>query len=503
MTDQYNADNILNVIRELESRIARLEQRTVRVDRLDEFCDDLGEMRAGRFIAPSEGVDPEDDDFSGCFMSATGETFEDEVYHIGGVNTGRLMFGLRSTDGAGVFAGGAGSIDEDGINLNGIRYALSHYAEAADGSDPRYARMEMYIPDGDTIPALRISYFDATQSTELVTNGDFETGDLTGHSVTITAPDTFVCDTSSPHAGSYNAHAYLYQAGASPASRTAIIESSSGMSVTAGERYALQFYQKLVIDGVVIAPHKTTHAITARIDWYDSGSSLISSSTTFSNSYYYPGAAYFLVFGTGIAPAGAVTAKVYIRQVMSANFTGGGEWGSCHWYIDDISLMQVGVYRDLTFSPDLDYSEGLWPEGITKFFSECHLYDTSDAVKSLTVAFDNSYAYTGNIAFQSSPANGDYFICNIPLKAGTYTFRFSYQKSGNRGKLDAYLDGTKINSTTLDTYVSTTTMGVWTLTGVTVEKNGVHQLKLVVNGKNASSSNYFIVGEHITFSPEW
>lgn len=500
-------EEVLRKLEELENLVQMLINRPIAptqiitVEGLSDISNGLGTITSGEFRV-GNSHDP-GYGYSGVRMVGQGAEYNNETFHLVGVENDALQFGLKATNGKAIFAGGDGTIDEDGIKLNRLGYALSHLASAIDGTTPRYGRFEMYIPEGDTIPALRLSFFDATESTELVTNGGLETGDFTGWSNTVTSPDTLTVSTASPHTDIYSALGNIYQGGASPSARTVIMESSSGMSVTPGSKYALNLYQKFVITGSVIAPHKTTNTVTVRIYWYDSGGSPLSYNTVFTNAYYYPGAAYSLVSGVIEAPAGAATAKIWIQNYQTANFTDSAEWGRCLWYIDDFSFQEVGVYRSLTFSPDLDYSEGLWPEGATKFFSECHVYDTSDAVKSTNILFTYSYSDTGIIRYQLSPANGDYFTCNIPLKAGTYTFRLSHVKKNDLAKIDAYLDGVKINTTTLDMYASSTSMAMWTLSGITVDKSGVHELKLLVNGKNASSSNYYVMAEHITFTPEW
>lgn len=90
-------------------------------------------------------------------------------------------------------------------------------------------------------------------------------------------------------------------------------------------------------------------------------------------------------------------------------------------------------------------------------------------------------------------ADGDYYICNVLLAPGTYTWLANYAKNTSFGKVDLYFDGVKVNSTTLDMYASSASYANdWSVTGITVSSYMLHEIKLVINGKNASSSDYRI-----------
>ena len=77
------------------------------------------------------------------------------------------------------FSGGDGIIDENGINLNGIKYALRQYAQSLDGAIKRYSRMEMINLAGRDAPALSLTFTDANTGAEKILNGGFESGDFT------------------------------------------------------------------------------------------------------------------------------------------------------------------------------------------------------------------------------------------------------------------------------------------------------------------------------------
>ena len=87
------------------------------VDTLSDLSDDLGDVRAGRFLALITGVEPTDADANGSFVSADGETFPEGKVHFGGVNNGDLQFGLSAMDGSALFGAGNVKLDKLGTHL--------------------------------------------------------------------------------------------------------------------------------------------------------------------------------------------------------------------------------------------------------------------------------------------------------------------------------------------------------------------------------------------------
>jgi hypothetical protein len=152
--------------------------------------------------ALSSGSNPTDSDANGVFLNAFGETFDGStLYQLGGVNNGGLMFGLRSTDGSALFMGGQGIIDNTGINTRGIGYGLRQYAEdPTDSTTKRYFRLEMLLPDGRTQPAGSLTFMSGDE-TNLITNGDAETGDLSNWTQSGTL---WSADSSEYHGGAYS-----------------------------------------------------------------------------------------------------------------------------------------------------------------------------------------------------------------------------------------------------------------------------------------------------------
>lgn len=94
--------------------------------------------------------------------------------------------------------------------------------------------------------------------------------------------------------------------------------------------------------------------------------------------------------------------------------------------------------------------------------------------------------YTSN-----TPAdNGDFATWNVEMAAGTWSFRFIFITNTIAGTVDVTLDGSAV--ATLDIYSAGLTYNVTTTTtGIVVPSSGVKTLKILVNGKNVSASDYF------------
>jgi len=124
------------------------------------------------------------------------------------------------------------------------------------------------------------------------------------------------------------------------------------------------------------------------------------------------------------------------------------------------------------------------------------------SIKTVGNAFattiDAAEAY-GFYTFQNTPANGDTWENGFICAAGTYGFKFLSYTDNNRGKLDVYIDASLIG--TIDQYSSPAVKNqVLSITGI-VLTDGYHKLQGVVNGKNASSSSYFIALTKIWLVP--
>ena len=104
----------------------------------------------------------------------------------------------------------------------------------------------------------------------------------------------------------------------------------------------------------------------------------------------------------------------------------------------------------------------------------------------------------GLIAQQTTPANNDEFTFGVWLAAGTYTLSVLGVKNTVNGKLDWYVDNVS-QFTGQDWYAASATYNTVLTGSVTVVGDGYHVIKAKVNGKHASSGNYYWQLTHIAF----
>ena len=106
----------------------------------------------------------------------------------------------------------------------------------------------------------------------------------------------------------------------------------------------------------------------------------------------------------------------------------------------------------------------------------------------------------GRFGQQSAAAadSGDYYEINFTVEAGTWTFTILYQKNPNSPIHDIIVDGSSIG--TIDSYAAGTTHNnLATISGVSLI-SGNHTLKVLANGKNASSGDYNLAIQSITLT---
>lgn len=85
-------------------------------------------------------------------------------------------------------------------------------------------------------------------------------------------------------------------------------------------------------------------------------------------------------------------------------------------------------------------------------------------------------------------ALNDEFTLDWIGQAGTYTMRVPFLRYHNRGICTFYVDGTTVGS--IDGY-ATGAVAAWEeFTGISVIGDGAHTIRVLVTGKNASSSSY-------------
>jgi hypothetical protein len=251
---------------------------------------------------------------------------------IYGLKTGASQFEISAITGGATFAGGNGTIDNGGINLNGLRYALRHLAYDPDGNNGRYSSMEMVYPNGSTIPALRISFFDKVSGTSVFPNGDFATGDFTNWTVTGSLAEVTTIN---------RAHLRLDVASGVLGSVSIV---SDKQAVTEGKSYSITYNGSFVTSSLQI----TTFG--AFVNWYSVSNTLISTNTLPTPS------GWSSVGAQVTAPAGATQAEFKVIVFGRAQIGHNG-WGDIE--IDDINMLMLGFNKSITLSDtDLIYNNG-------------------------------------------------------------------------------------------------------------------------------------------------
>lgn len=132
-----------------------------------------------------------------------------------------------------------------------------------------------------------------------------------------------------------------------------------------------------------------------------------------------------------------------------------------------------------------------YPKRATMWHDEALVTNGNVIASDMGIAANQLYQAA---AYQNTPANADAFTHSFMLRAGTYTFSVLGVVATNRGKIDWYIDdmGTPV-ITGQDWYDGTPAYNVIKTVSVTVTGDGYHKLKGVINGKNGSSSDYYMV----------
>jgi len=516
------------------------------------------EIRAGRFIAATEDsmtLEPTDLDFSGCFMSAEGETFGDDLYNIGGVNAGVLQFGLSATDGKAYFMGGAAIMDDGGINLTGVGNLIT--MEGSTETATRHVNIGMEIGPDTGVPSLTIKSYSPDYGSNLLTNGTFESDTVgsapanwtNNYTVVRSADGTFVSKFLRFSYSGYNDRN----------------DYSDAINVTEGTTY--YFIYHAYIYALAGSPSNIAWS-RLRIAWYDVSDALIS--TTVINQAYSISATpdYYDInaIWSGIAPTGAVTAKINL------NYWGKQDDATTpigYIHVDDLTFCDLSgeATYQIQFDPELTVDGGLTVNGgiagaltgnvtgnltgavntplitLTEGADPSSpsagyraLYAKSDGIyqkvsggtvsrlayaseiptltypkrfavmgdeitTSVTMTFslipDGVNLYNGIFGPTVANANnGDEYTFSVFIAAGNYTFYHLGRKVTDGGKLDWYVDGSSV-ATGRDWYAATATTYIDSF-AVTIATSGYHVIKIKVNGKNASSSGY-----RATFAKIW
>lgn len=170
------------------------------VTSLDQISYNAGDILAGRFLSIDDTAtspEPTDTGFTGTFQSGRGETFGGVKYGIGTVLLGAIQAGFGLL---GQFYAAAGSLiaNANGILVTGLLYLLQFTATNAGAT--RTGKFGMTLLADQTTPSMQWDFESAAGAT-LVTNGDAETGDLTGWTDSASAWSAY---STSPYAGTYS-----------------------------------------------------------------------------------------------------------------------------------------------------------------------------------------------------------------------------------------------------------------------------------------------------------
>ena len=426
MVELRNADdiNLQAEIEKLKRRLSIVEQRNVNVNALDELgTDDMGDMRAGRFLALLSGSNPTDPDANGSFMSAAGETFGSWLIKVGEVLNGQLQAGFGG--GALVWANGDGVGDATGLNLNGTRYALRHYATDINGANARYGRYEMMFENGKTIPSLALTYMDGTNNTELTLNGNFETGNFTNWT-TVGSPQVATPGYSDNYCANVPYGSNISQI----------------INVSGSQYYQFTMMQKAILGS----------GGPSLINWYTAGSALIRTD-------------YVNISTTGNwvqqtkllqAPSNAATVKIVI---------GGYYYG----YFDLISFKTTGITRQIIFGPEPEISDSFTSRKILGAIKEIWIYPSvtislvntasgncDNGQHSVKITFVDSEGETlPNTTSNSVTVDASHKQITVPLPLGPYgtTGRKIYMCTA-ADAITWYLAATVADNTTTTIYLS-------------------------------------------------
>ena len=438
----------------MERRLARLEQRPVRMNALDEISDDLGDQRAGRFLALASGSEPTDADATGAFMAAEPEVFSDgSEVNIGTVKNGVPSAGFNT---AGDFFAALGRLlaNTDGLLMTGQYYPIKF--TATEGTDTREAWLGMRTPDGATAPVWSLM-FTQPAGTELIANGGFETGDGTGwvlSGVTISG--------SGAHSGTYRAD------GGTSFSLTTYPRPT----VTAGSTYRCAMYveNRNVGAGSVV--------IYAR--WYTSGETLLRTDTI-GTVYANISTDWTVKEKVLVAPTGAGLVEFYVSGTH--NFSG--------FSFDDFSISQVATSYEFRMTPTGAYINDYRPALVwdtTYLLPRRTSWLFGDMIGgALDLMMDTAQALAVYWMY-SLDVNGTEWTQSVWLDSGSYTISILGQTHNGHAKLDIYIDGTaKVIGQ--DWYSATQVRNVVKTGSLTISAPGYHIIKFKINGRNSSNTS--------------
>lgn len=119
--------------------------------------------------------------------------------------------------------------------------------------------------------------------------------------------------------------------------------------------------------------------------------------------------------------------------------------------------------------------------------------------KSQSIIFNAGQKF-GYYSYQTSPANGDTYEFSAWLNKGACTLSILGATLNSTGILDWTMNGVSI-ATGQDWYSASTVYTARKTISITIPYTGYHKFVATVNGKNASSSNYYYAITCVDFYP--
>lgn len=328
--ENLNPANLVNVVKQLARDVAELKGKTVNVDSLDELTNDLGTMMAGEFRS-GNGVEP-GEGFTGGRFGYPGFEYGGKSWFLVGAKNDTMMVGLDLESGAIYGAGGELLIDESGLTIEGLRSGIE--IKGKNGAYTRKLLLETLLAKNSLIPAGALTYVD-DDGAELLTNGDFELGDLSSWTPDDAAE--WSIDNEKPFEGEYYAKCEL-----------GVIDSGTLTS----DQYAVTEKVPYHITGRVAADNDYGDP-RVYADWYDAasgGNIILSEAVKVTPFEEIKGFSWTRYSGYFVAPEGAMGLKL---RLYAAGFT-----GAVNIYYDSISVKPCVIMRRLILANELEFFDG-------------------------------------------------------------------------------------------------------------------------------------------------
>lgn len=475
-------NNLLARIEEIERRLDSVGRSSVEPINLSDMSSDLGEVRMGRFLATGSDGEPTDSSFSGVFMSAEPETFGEKEYHLGGINSGELTFGLNADTGAGEFCSGNATIDQDGISGTDLLKWMIRQT-ATSGLYNRIGKIGMALEGEDTIPSFEVSYSSPDGSDDLL-NGDFE-NDFTNWTKTTETDTTWeILD-------DFNMSKVLY----ADTARTAITGAGTTELVLTSDRVACDgnvSFNGQCFTRIAGVSGTATRVGKVEVKWYDhaSAGSLISTNVIQNITAWTSGD--YIEYGALVTSPSTALSYEIVVTFSTTTATAVSVVTVC--LIDNISMSAVDVNQKLWLTDNgLATTNGMYPHTAVCWAHDAVSNSTLTTYTATSQAFNTYSTQTGAAA-----NNGDTYDWTVMLEKGTYALNILYVKSSAGGRADVTIDGVEV-VTALEFYASS---AAWnqesTTTSIDITYSGRHDIRFTVDGKHASSSDYSVYLTKIT-----